>query len=250
MKKLIPLSLVVLVALLFVVAGIKCIENYSKYSALESQNKELKRGVNIADKIDSNTQAVAFYRTLDASAPELQLRILQRQWLIVLEIIHQIALAKYNDFLRRDIPGLYDRLNDHVNDMNDRCNFLLTDVELLENNITWRIYNMRGAIRLMRAFIVMETEKNWKKVVGTIKGGITDLKSSIDSVDKIPGISFQKNIPRWNLELLHAEQVVTKFQFSTADAERRLELKDNLEAIIPEKGGYAPGEPLERKIKK
>ncbi|MCD6353808.1 MAG: hypothetical protein J7M06_06330 [Proteobacteria bacterium] len=250
MKKFIHLFLSILGIVVFVVFGINSITHYKKYKALEFQNKELQREINIADNIDSNKEAVDYYKTLKTPAPEVQLRILERQWLIALETLYQIQLAKYNAILKNDVPGLYNRLRDHIDDMNDRCNFLLTEVEWLGDNITWRIYNMRGSIRLLRSFIVLETEKNWKKVIGTIKGGISDLKLSIDTVDKIPATTFQKNIPRWNLELLHGEQIARKFQFTTVDAERRLELKDNLEAIIPEKGGYAPGEPVERKIKK
>jgi hypothetical protein len=29
-----------------------------------------------------------------------------------------------------------------------------------------------------------------------------------------------------------------------------LQLEDNLEVLIPEKGGYAPGEPIERRVEK
>ena len=39
-------------------------------------------------------------------------------------------------------------------------------------------------------------------------------------------------------------------QLAKVEEQERLNLKDNLEAIIPEKGGYAPGEPLETKVLK
>ena len=79
---------------------------------------------------------------------------------------------------------------------------------------------------------------------------ILAFKSAIEAVDAAPLVSnLEKNVPRWNLELLH-EDIYVKKQMRVPPDLERLGLRDSLEAVIPERGGYAPGEPLERRIQK
>jgi len=59
-----------------------------------------------------------------------------------------------------------------------------------------------------------------------------------------------KNIPRWNFEMLTGEDYVKKMEVAKTDPEKNQALQESLEALIPEMGGYAPGEPIETKIKK
>jgi hypothetical protein len=250
MKNIIRYSLLLLVSLIFVFVGIHRLLRYGHYGTLESESRHLQHEIQVADLMGDHNVAIDHYKALKTSLPEVQLRILQRQWLVALEILHQIQLAKYNSVLDKEVPVLFDNLQGHLQDMKDRCNVLLTESDLLPEAVAWRIYNIKGSVNLLSAFIVLETEKNWKKVMGTMKDAISDLKLAIASVDKAQTESFERNIPRWNLELLHGEQYVKKFTFTQLEAERRLELRDNLEAIIPEKGGYAPGEPMERKVEK
>jgi hypothetical protein len=134
--------------------------------------------------------------------------------------------------------------------MAEECSGLLSKSEALPDEIAWQVYNIRGSVKLLTAFSVLETERNWKKVMGIMKEAISDLKSAIASVDRTNTLGLDRNVPRWNLELLQGEQFVKKFQLGTVTDDQRLELKDNLEAIIPERGGYAPGEPVERRVLK
>lgn len=249
-KQSINFWLLLLGVVIFASLGVNCFLQYQKYKTLESQNRKLQSEIQAVDRILDDNEAVNSYNKLQPLIPEVQLRILQKQWLIALEILHQIQLAKNNEALEKDAAVLTDKLKDHLADMKDRCNALLTESESSRKDITWRVYNLNGAVKLLSAFIVLETERNWEKVQGIMREAISDLKSSIDSADKIKVLTFEKNIPRWNLELLSAEQYVKKFEIIKPEDEIRLELKDNLEALIPEKGGYAPGEPLERRIKK
>jgi hypothetical protein len=250
MKNIIRYSLLLLVLLIFTFLGINRLLRYGHYRTLESEYRHLQHEIQVADSMGDHNVAIDYYKKLKTSLPEVQLRILQRQWLVALEILHQIQLAKYNTVLDKEVPVLFDNLQGHLQDMKDRCNVLLTESDLLPEAIAWRIYNIKGSVNLLSAFIVLETERNWKKVMGTMKDAISALKLAIASVDRAQTEGFERNIPRWNLELLHGEQYVKKLKFTQLEAERRLELRDNLEAIIPEKGGYAPGEPMERKVEK
>jgi hypothetical protein len=105
-------------------------------------------------------------------------------------------------------------------------------------------------VKIVSSFLVLETEKNWKKVRGKLKEATSDLKSAIDIVDKTASSNLEKNICRWNLEILGQQQPGKKMKLAESDAEHHLVLRDNLEAIIPEKGGYAPGEAMGGAMKK
>jgi len=237
-------------ALFFIVFGINGLLRYYHYKNLGSQNRQLQRVIQRVDTIPDDREAVARYRALSPRIPEVNLRVLQRQWSIALEILHRIQLARNNEALEQDIPQFTNELKDHLDGMRDACNTILAEKESLPGDIVWRIYNLNGAVKLLTAFLVLENERNVEKVQGLLREAISDLKSSIATVDTIRGATLMKNIPRWNLELLTAEQYVRKFEVSRLEDAARLDLRDNLEALIPEKGGYAPGEPLERRIKK
>jgi len=250
MKKHVILSLPLVAALIFGYIGVSSVLEYKKNRSLEAQKRQMRNQINTAVMIEDHSEAISLYKTVSPVFADVQLRILQRQWHIALEMVDHIRLAKYNDVLADEIPVLYKHLLHHLDDMHDRCSYVLTEFEPLNLDIAWRAYNIKGAVNLLRAFVVLATEKIWKKVRGTMKEAISDLKSAVELVDRTDAPNFEKNIPRWNLELLQANEYIRKVAVSKMEAERRLDLRENLEAIIPEKGGYAPGEPIERRMKK
>jgi len=238
-------------ASLFVILGIYEFIQYRSFSNLEAQYIELGKEILKVDNIRDDKEALTIYSKLKPSIPEIQLRILQRQWAIAQDMLHQIKMAKENPILEKSVPDMINSLNNHLDIMKDGCSSLLgKEKDSPQNRISWQVYNLYGAVKLLNAFIVLETERNTEKAQGIMKDAITDLKSAIASVDMSDSASVEKNIPRWNLELLYANQYVKQYEMLKSDNEGRLELKDNLEALIPERGGYAPGEPLELRIEK
>lgn len=234
----------------FTVLGVYQFLNLMTYRALESETQKLQREVQVGDRLVDHAEAVTHYQGITPEVTEVQLRILQRQWLIALDYLHQIQATRYNKVLQKEFPLSVEQLHSHLEDMHDRCSEALARSEPLPPGLAWRLYNISGCLKLLKAFIVLETEENWKKITGVMREAISDLKTAIEQVDAVHPITLEANIPRWNLELLHSEQFVKLIVRTQADAERRLDLRENLEAIIPEKGGYAPGEPLQRKIRK
>ena len=239
----------ILGALVFLAFGIERLLEYGKAGDQAARNERLLEAVAKADGIEENQAALEAYQRIEPSIPEIELRILQKEWLVALELLHQVQLAKYNRALEDEVPALYGKLGDHLDSMKERCGVVLTQSDSLRKEVAWRIYNVEGAVRLLAAFSILETESNWKRVRSAMAAAISALKSAIETVDAAPVSSLEKNIPRWNLELLHADIYVKKLRIVQPDKER-LELRDNLEAVIPEKGGYAPGNPLERRIRK
>jgi len=239
----------VLVTLVLLAFGIERLLEYGKTGDQAARNERLLEAIAEADGIEENEAALEAYRRISPSIPEIELRVLQKEWLVALELLHQVQLAKYNRALEDEVPALYGKLWDHLDSMKERCGIVLTRSSSLREEVAWRIYNVEGAVRLLAAFSILETERNWKKVGSAMAAAISALKSAIETVDAAPVSNLEKNIPRWNLELLHADIYIKKLRIVQPDKER-LELRENLEAVIPEKGGYAPGNPLERRILK
>ncbi len=213
------------------------------------QNVRIEKAIREADRVKGDEAAVAEYRKIVPTIPEIQLRILEKEWSMALKQNRQIQRAKFNRALEDEVPDLYRKLQERLGGMRDRCETVLAEDHALRREVAWRVANIQGAVRLLEAFAVLDTEKNWKKANVAMAAAIAAFKSAIEWVDEAPVSNLEKEIPRWNLELLHADIYVKKLSLMEPDKER-LELRDNLEAVIPEKGGYAPGEPLERRIRK
>jgi hypothetical protein len=244
-----PVYLAILGALVLLAFGIERLLEYWKAVDQAARNERLLEAIAEADRIEENRAALEAYQRISPSIPEIELRILQKEWLHALELLHQVQLAKYNRALEDEVPAFYARLGDHLDSMKERCGIVLTQSSSLRNEVAWRVYNIEGAVRLLAAFSILETERNWKKVRSAMASAISALKSSIETADAALVSNLERNIPRWNLELLHADIYIKKLRVVQPDKER-LELRDNLEAVIPEKGGYAPGNPLDRRIRK
>ena len=250
MKKMVRLYIPILGAIIFCALGVSQTVLHQKNKTLESKSREVRGRIQDVDALVDHDEAIARYKEVAPSMPEVELRILQRQWATALETLRQTQAARTASTLEGDVPIFFDRLRKLLDEMKDRCSALLAGKDFLPVEVTWQAYNIEGSVRLLMAFTSLETERNIKKVTALMREAISDYTASIDAVDTIGAAGIKNNIPRWNMELLHAEQYVEQFQLAEPDAQKRLDLRDNLEALIPEKGGYAPGEPLERKIRK
>ena len=251
MKKAIMLYIIPLLGaiVLCAVAASETIQ-YFKNKDLESKTMAVREEIRSIDALEDYSEAVTRYKKIAPSMPEVELRVLQKQWAMALEMLHDIQAAHYNATLEADLPMFFDTLKELLDEMRDRCGTMLADATSLPATVVWQTYNIEGSVRLLMAFISLETERNSKKVTALMREAISDFKAAIDAIDTVGAAGVKRNIPRWNMELLHAEQYVEQFQLVQPDSQKRLDLRDNLEALIPEKGGYAPGEPLERRILK
>lgn len=249
MKKNRTIFILLLTAMVSSAVGIHALLNYRQNQSLLARNRLVWQQLKAADETVDPETALARYRAIRPADETVQMRILNRQWAIVLNRIQGIQRVKRNAVLEETVPVLYSELSDQLQETHKAATSLIGDFPDLPDEVTWRIHNLKAAVNLIRAFVVMETEKNLKKTRGTLKEAISDLKTAIDRVDRSREAATYKNAPRWNLELLQGRQNVEKILMSRTDTQSRLDLKENLEAIIPEKGGYAPGDPLEIRVK-
>jgi len=229
---------------------IRSILHYRSFSAQERASLSLQQELRAADAITDDAAAAARYQQIVAPLPEVRLRILQRQWRMALALLKSVQMCRYNAALEQEVPVYNARLKEHLDTMLDQCSSMLANAGSVRPEIVWQLYNISGSARLLKAFVMLEEEKNADKVQGMIRDALADYKAAIDAVDSTGAPVEHKNIPRWNFELLNSEQYVKKIEAVKTDLEKNQALKENLETLIPEMGGYAPGEPVETKIKK
>jgi len=244
------MALIILLAVSFMLLGIYSGWQYSAVKAREARNRLLQQELRTADAIADDSAAAAACKKLHPALPEIQLRILQRQWRIALELLQYMQRARYNTELQNEMGVYSARLKSLLDEMLDRCGSMLADTASLRSDIVWQIYNAAGSAKLLTAFMMLENGQNVDKVQGVMRDALTDFKAAIEAVDKAGVPPFQRNIPRWNFELLNGEQYIKKIEAAMTDMEKNQVLKENLETLIPEMGGYAPGEPIETRIKK
>ncbi len=226
------------------------LSQYRHVRTMEKQNRHLQQALQIADASADNEAAVKGYNNIKPMLPEVQLRILQRQWGIALAKLQQINLVRVNSFLQDDSPEYIQLLKNYLDEMRDRCNNTLADTTSLSPEIAWQIHNIEASIKLLAAFLMFSNEQNPDKVQGVIREALSDFKAAIEAVDKTDVPAYVKNIPRWNFEMLTGEDYIKKIEVAKTELEKNQALSESLEALIPEMGGYAPGEPIETKIKK
>lgn len=250
MRKRLGFYVPLLLAIVFLGLTAERLLAWREVRAQEMANRRLKEQILKADRVADAEQAIALYRAIMPPQPEVELRILQRQWGQALEILRQIRRARYNPLLEPDIQELYGRLDVLLDEMKERCGALLAEGKTLRAEVGWRAANLQGAVKLMNAFSVAETERNPKKVAAILREAIGHFKSAVETVDTVASAGWSRNVPRWNLELLYGEQMVERFRLAEPDVQRQLDIRDNLDAVLPEQGGYAPGEAVDRKIRK
>lgn len=244
------ITLLILLAVAFMLLGVSSYREYRIGIVREGQNRLLRQQLQAADAILDDRAAVAAYEKLRPALPEIQLRILQRQWRSALELMNPLQRARLNTELQ-DKTGEYGtRLTTLLDEMLDRCGGMLTDSASLPSEIVWQVYNIAGSAKVLNALLLLENEQTADKVQGVMRDALTDYKAAVEAVDKANVPPPWKNIPRWNLELLNGEQYVKKIEVAMTDMEKNQALKENLETLLPEMGGYAPGEPIETKIEK
>jgi hypothetical protein len=250
MKTRITIACIILLSVTFVLLGMYSIREYGAVTAQEARDRLLQQKLQKADAIADDNAAAAAYKKLYPALPEIQLRIVQRQWRTALQLMQYMQRARDNSELEGE-TGVYGvRLRTLLDEMIGRCGSTLSDAAGLRPEIVWQLYNTAASAKVMSALVMLETEQNVDKVQGVMRDALTDYKAAIEAVDKAGVPPEQKNIPRWNFEVLNGEEKVKKFEVSMTDMDKNQALKENLETLIPEIGGYGPGEPIETIIKK
>lgn len=220
------------------------------FAALAREGESLMERIRTIEGEPDHQKAVRHYTALAQDTPEIRLRILQRQWAMAVEKMTRIRKAKTRQTLNTAIPAFYEDLTVHLSEMADGCRSALAGPGFVREETAWRIHNIRGCVSVMQAFVTSLSERNEKKVAGRLRSAISEFAAAIHVVDGAAAAADLRNIPRWNLALITEKEWVQQFHPTPMAEDRRLDLQKNLETVIPETGGYAPGAPVEDRFAK
>lgn len=234
----------------FLLCSVYSFRQYRSSAAQEKQYRVLLHDLQTADAIEDDRAAIIAYKKLTPSLPEIQLRIVQRQWRSALSFMQSLQRIRFHSELQNEVGASSAQLKSHLTEMLDQCSTMLVDAASLRADILWQVYNASGSAKLMNAFLMLDDQQSADKVQGVVRDALADFKAAVEAVDRAGISPLQRNIPRWNFELLNGEQYIKKIEAARTDMEKNQALKENLESLIPEMGGYAPGEPIETRIKK
>ncbi len=250
MKTGIAITIIVLLSVAFALLAAYGLREHGAVTAQEARNRLLRQELQKADAMADDGAALAVLKKLSPALPEIQLRIVQREWRMALQLMQYMQRARDNRELSRETDAYAGRLRTLLDGMVERCGATLVDAASLRPAIVWQLYNTAASAKVMTAFVMLETEQNVDKVQSVMRDALTDYKAAIEAVDKAGAPAAQRNIPHWNFEGLNGQENIQKFEVSMSDSDKNQALKENLETLIPEIGGYGPGEPVESIVKK
>lgn len=230
------------------------------------------------------SKAESALENLTAKLPEAQIALLRRQWGRALALAAETRETRKRPALIGEIPAIRERLRTLLEEMAGRTDALLADPENLESGLRWRVRNLRGCVRLMTAFVEMESGENAGPARVLLRSAVSDFAQAIEDVDAaIPnprragtGASdssdhgstdedgeirsadgrsnfdptLDRRVPRWNLEMLHGNAALRQAVSATPGGNARQSLRQGLETLIPGTGGYSAGAPLDRRVEK
>jgi len=189
---------------------------------------------------------------LQLAVPSLNYQILYHQWLDALIDFDSLAAGAENRYVSSDLESLRNDVHQSLLQLRANCDKQLHhgDMSEVENNDhRWPIYNLRGAVSVMMAYSLIEFSQDSEKSRTFLADAVEDFKQAIRSVDESAVMPTQRMIPRWNLELIvgAGESVVVGRQLGGDSVE---EMRGQLQAVVPNVGGYSPGVPLETRVRK
>jgi hypothetical protein len=100
------MALIIVLAVSFMLLGIYSSWQFGAVKVREVRFRHLQLELRTADAIADDSVAAAAYKKLRPALPEIQLRILQRQWRIALELLQYMQRARYNTELQNE-TGVY-----------------------------------------------------------------------------------------------------------------------------------------------
>jgi len=217
----------------------------------EQRNQELLRTVDrIAQKRDPGD--LQNLRQTAVAAPgvaipfdDLHYAALHDRWRQALRQFDQLMAARDNRHLVATLPEFTEKTRKGLLDLRTECaNYLQGRPEHSTPRSTWKIYNLRGCLSTMAAYLALEFDGDGRESGKLLNDAIEDFKAALQRADDEKATAFERMLPGWNLELVvGAGEVFAIGQEIMED--NMLSVQEQLEPVLPNFGGYSPGAPLD-----
>lgn len=188
-------------------------------------------------------------QALGLSLFELDYQVLYQRWLSVLQRFSALLRSVENRYLASDLDQQREELEQTLLALRDECDRQLRREPGSTVAHRWMIHNLRGAVSVLMAYSLLELAQDAERSQTFLGDAVDDFKQAIHAVDSSPALPAQRMVPRWNLELIvgRGESLLVGRSLGGDSLET---LRGQLQVVLPNVGGFAPGVPLETRIRK
>jgi hypothetical protein len=251
----IGLTAVALVGLGLLIAGALSYRHYSlQQHRMAEINQHLARISSTAaghDETARQLQALAeLAARFDRPLPQAGYSALWHRWKAAMEQFERVSDALHNRYLAGDAAGMLPAFHDRLLKLRDACTSELEQRREPSPSLRWKLRNLRGSVAVLLAYSVLNHEQDGRKAAKFLSDALDDYKAAIAGVDDSSTSSFERSLPRWNMELIVGLGEYRKIGLSEIRRENMTQVQEQLEAFIPEVAGFAPGVPLETRVEK
>lgn len=182
--------------------------------------------------------------------PEVEYAILHLQWqqaVVLFKNLRNILTNPYlADHARMPAADFHARLLQ----LRDATAENLTNNQNLPPEWQWKFHNLKGNTAVLLAYSVLYHEKDGRKAVKLLTDALDDYKAAIRQVDEVSLSSFERALPRWNLELIVAVGEYRRLGLTEIPPADMSRIQEQLQTYIPEAPGFSPGAPAETRVEK
>jgi hypothetical protein len=182
--------------------------------------------------------------------PQAGYRALWHRWKAAMEQFERVSDALHNRYLAGDAAGMLPAFHDRLLKLRDACTSELEQRREPSPSLRWKLRNLRGSVAVLLAYSVLNHEQDGRKAAKFLSDALDDYKAAIAGVDDSSTSSFERSLPRWNMELIIGLGEYRRIGLSEIRRENMTQVQEQLEAFIPEVAGFAPGVPLETRVEK
>jgi hypothetical protein len=217
----------------------------------DQRNREVLQAITRIDQ-ERAAPALRDLRKLADAAPgvsipfdDLNYASLHDRWREALWQFDQLLAARENRYIGANLPEFLDKTRKGLSDLRAECsNYLQDRPEHSTPMAAWKIYNLRGCLAAMAAFLSLEFDGDGRKSGKFLNDAIDDFKAALKYADEEKASTFERMLPGWNLELVvgAGETFVIGQEIME---ENMITVEEQLEPVLPNFGGYSPGAPLD-----
>jgi len=197
-------------------------------------------------------RALQALQSLATRAPELSVPLddleyvhLQARWLENLQQFDRLLAARGNRYIAATLQEVLAKTRKGLLDLRGECSsYLQHRPEHSTPQATWKIYNLRGCLAVMAAYISLEFDEDGREGGKFLNDAIEDFKAALKSAEKENASTYERMLPGWNLELIVGSG--DYFVVGQSIMEENIsKVEEQLEPVMPNFGGYSPGAPLD-----
>jgi hypothetical protein len=175
---------------------------------------------------------------------------LYRRWQQAVVRFDQVSAALGNRYLEPQARELLKNLHEDLLALRDAGERALAADQDLSAGLSWKIHNLKGSVSVLLAYSVLYHEQDGRKAAKFLSDALEDYKIAIRLVDQVSRSSFERALPRWNLELITGIGEFRRIGMAEIPQASAAEIRQQLQAFIPEVPGFSPGVPLETRVEK